>query len=214
MQKPDCLSTAWLFSHPIHAGCRGIIPLPGLGRAQHTLRTEMDFQSIPVFRSVYSTKTVHRTVFSETLDLQGFAPPSVPRRSAPKKHKHTSTVGAMCAPIQHTFPHCSADLYRYEPHQSRSTLDSFPLERGSLGDTPSMRGAGESPPCRVRAAPGVPFSLHTNKNPVPHFEAQGFSCDFDYFTVTEVMWGLAPSYQYRKPSQSMVSPMFRASTAL
>jgi len=28
-----------LFSHPIHAGCRGIIPLPGLGRAQRTSPT-------------------------------------------------------------------------------------------------------------------------------------------------------------------------------
>lgn len=26
----------------------------------------------------------------------------------------------------------------------------------------------------------------------------------DYFTVTEVMWGLTPLYQYRKPSISTV----------
>ena len=33
-------------------------------------------------------------------------------------------------------------------------------------------------------------------------------------TVTLVMWGLAPSYQYRKPSQSMVWPTSRFFTAL
>ena len=31
----------------------------------------------------------------------------------------------------------------------------------------------------------------------------------NYFTVTEVTWGCAPLYQYRKPSTSMVSPTFR-----
>ena len=31
----------------------------------------------------------------------------------------------------------------------------------------------------------------------------------DYLTVTEVMWGFAPSYQYRKPSRSTLSPTFR-----
>ncbi len=35
---------------------------------------------------------------------------------------------------------------------------------------------------------------------------------FNYFTA--VMCGLAPSYQYRKPSRSTVSPTFRADTAL
>gem|GEM_PF-2149430 len=34
-----------------------------------------------------------------------------------------------------------------------------------------------------------------------------------YFTVTDVMWGFTPSYQYRKPSASMVSPTFKFFTA-
>ncbi len=39
-------------------------------------------------------------------------------------------------------------------------------------------------------------------------ESSGF-----YFTVMEVMWGWGPSYQYRKPVMSTVSPTFRALTA-
>ena len=36
----------------------------------------------------------------------------------------------------------------------------------------------------------------------------------DYFTVIAVIWGFTPSYQYRKPSASMVSPICRFLTAL
>ena len=38
---------------------------------------------------------------------------------------------------------------------------------------------------------------------------------FNYFAgVTEVMWGFTPLYQYRKPSISILSPIFRFLTAL
>ena len=58
-----------------------------------------------------------------------------------------------------------------------------------------------------------------SKSPLrPFFMVQTeFTFSFDrisYLTVTEVMCGLTPSYQYRKPSMSTVSPTFRASTAL
>ena len=38
------------------------------------LRTGLPLQESPVFRSAYFPETVHRTVSSKTLDLQGFAP--------------------------------------------------------------------------------------------------------------------------------------------
>ena len=38
---------------------------------------------------------------------------------------------------------------------------------------------------------------------------------FNYFAgVTEVMWGFTPLYQYKKPSRSILSPIFRFLTAL
>jgi len=42
---------------------------------KNQLRTEPAFQAVPVFRSAYCLRTVHRTVLRQTLDLQGFAPP-------------------------------------------------------------------------------------------------------------------------------------------
>ena len=46
-------------------------------------------------------------LFYETLGLQCFAPP-IPRAAArPKKHKHSSTVGASCAPISHCHSSCA-----------------------------------------------------------------------------------------------------------
>ena len=41
-------------------------------------RTETVPRPVPVFRSAYSPKTVHWTIFGETLDLQGLAPPCEP----------------------------------------------------------------------------------------------------------------------------------------
>ena len=38
------------------------------------LRTEPVLWTVPVLRSAYLQKTVHRTIFRKTLDLQGFAP--------------------------------------------------------------------------------------------------------------------------------------------
>ena len=45
-------------------------------------RTVLPLRESPVFRSAYFPKTVHRTVFSKTLDLQGFAPPGKPSRGS------------------------------------------------------------------------------------------------------------------------------------
>ena len=45
-------------------------------------RTEPAYQAVPVFRSAYFPKTVHWTIFSKTLDLQGFAPPGEPSRGS------------------------------------------------------------------------------------------------------------------------------------
>ena len=46
-------------------------------------RTVLPFQESPVFRSAYSTQTVHRTFCSETLDLQ--AAPSMRGRHLPQR---------------------------------------------------------------------------------------------------------------------------------
>ena len=39
------------------------------------LRTELSLRESPVLRSAYSAQALHRSPCSETLDLQGFAPP-------------------------------------------------------------------------------------------------------------------------------------------
>ena len=46
------------------------------------LRTELPLRESPVLRSAYFPKTVHWTVFSKTLDLQGCAPPGEPSRGS------------------------------------------------------------------------------------------------------------------------------------
>ena len=47
------------------------------------------------------------------------------------------------------------------------------------------------------------------------FQAVPADCGGSYFAVlTLVMWGFTPSYQYRKPSRSILSPICRAFTAL
>ena len=49
-------------------------------------RTETVLRPVPVFRSAYFPETVHRTVSSKTLDLQGFAPPGEPSRGSRGLH--------------------------------------------------------------------------------------------------------------------------------
>ena len=47
------------------------------------------------------------------------------------------------------------------------------------------------------------------------FNLYGIDIRFDHSAaVTEVMCGFTPSYQYRKPSMSILSPIWSASTAL
>ena len=50
--------------------------------ATFPLRTELSLRESPVLRSAYFPKTVHWTVLSKTLDLQGCAPPGEPSRGS------------------------------------------------------------------------------------------------------------------------------------
>ena len=66
--------SAWLILHKRSTGA--LIPKRSCFRASPLrVRTELLLQESPVFRSAYFPETVHRTVSSKTLDLQGFAPP-------------------------------------------------------------------------------------------------------------------------------------------
>ena len=69
-------------------GCvrRGVLGWVWCAGGHFILRTEPVLRPVLVVRSAYFPETVHRTVFSNTLDLQGFAPPCAPpSHSAPNQ---------------------------------------------------------------------------------------------------------------------------------
>ena len=69
--------SAWLILHEQSTGL--FIPKRSCSRASPLhVRTVLPLRESSVFRSAYFPETVHRTVSSKTLDLQGFAPPGEP----------------------------------------------------------------------------------------------------------------------------------------
>ena len=73
--------SAWLILHKRSTGA--LIPKRSCSRASPLRRrTEPAVPAFPVFRSAYSPKIVHWTVFGETLDLQGLAPPCEPSKGS------------------------------------------------------------------------------------------------------------------------------------
>ena len=117
----------------------------------------------------------------------------------------------------HVAPPMPASLLTFLPEQESKApgkrIRDYRLRRCAFVSKSTGRPQGSPLRVRISRSDQYRFAACGQQDPPPGCRWGGKSC-FSYFTVTEVMWGCMPSYQYRKPSMSILSPTFRFCTAL
>ena len=110
------------------------------------LRTETAVPAVPVFRSAYFPETVHRTVSSKTLDLQGCAPPYAHRNSCSSCSGVTHGLFSMNSPPDCSFRNAHAPGLR--PSVCQSTGLVIPQTLDLQGFAPPQKGRLDPHACR------------------------------------------------------------------
>ena len=147
--------------------------------------------------------------------------PSAPSGKSAASPTNVILSAGACAEVEGSEKDSSTPLRlndRLQVMLSFGVAHALPSRRlcGTHRDISPPRGGGKSTPgsnplllqrLPRRRWPGRPRI----KNP-RGFEPRGSETCLCYFTVTETMWGLGPSYQYRKPTRSILSPTCRVLT--